>query len=386
MYYFLFGLLTVSLALLLFVVFKYSEHRKSLAILYFILINSFYGPAVYYVIFNGRAYKAFSESTFNFYQGYSIFFFVMMTLFVIGKNKAGSGFLSKPNFNDLSNNKLVNIYIGAVSAVIFGYILLYLPHFPLVHLMTKFTMIERPDMSGAIPLYYTFSTFIHFILPAMYLYYFDKIKSNKLKWGLFVLLSFLLLLGGNKGVLVYFFIFVWVFIFKLKINLKLAAMLTFAFTAYMIISGGAIASGIRRFFVTQGAGLIARFELIFRDFDFDFDKINQQVFYFVYGYPEGSQPTFFAGDFTVIYGIVLGTLITLAVLAVFMFISKFVDIHFSSNLFVLWSFTVCVYLVGMGSLDFPKFSRIFAVVLNVVIVLILEKYGSGILAGFKKKK
>jgi hypothetical protein len=40
----------------------------------------------------------------------------------------------------------------------------------------------------------------------------------------------------------------------------------------------------------------------------------------------------------------------------------------------------------MGSLDFPKFSRIFAVVLNVVIVLALEKYGNNILIGFKKKK
>lgn len=364
-------LLHLSLFLLGFIVVKYKEYKKSLVIFLVILVNIFYAPAFYFSFLGGTAYKVFSNVTYAQYLLFSSLMFFVFSLFLYLKNnyikfKPFKGdYVEKPN-------KLVRIYILTVLFVVLGYMFIFIERFPIYHLILKATMVERPDVTGNIPLYYTFSTFIFFILPSFYLYYF-KTFNNLTKVVLFIAISFLLISGGNKGVLVYFYLFTWLFILSGKINYKLILMIAASFIAYVSITGGAITSAIRRFFVTQGAALLARFDMINYGFEFNEDIIDKQVFWYLYGYKNGSGPSFFAGDLIINYGIMIGVCFTFLIMLTLVIISKLVDTFFSQSLFILWSFTVILYLVGMGSLDFPTACRIFALVLNVAVIIALEK-------------
>lgn len=367
--YILFFILTSIFVFFIFAVFYYNEQKKSLAVFYVIATIIFYTPSVYYTIFNGNAYRVFSSNSYLQYVIYCIIFFLILLGMVIIKNKLPV----KNNFKfEKEPNNLVHLYIIYMLVAVLGYIAIYFDRFPLVSLLLNGARIERPDMSGSIPLYFTFSTFIFFVLPAYFLYYYERLKSNKLKFLAFLAISFLLLIGGNKGVLVYFYIFVWIFIFRTRINFKLLLMVVTAFSAYLFITGSAVTSGIRRFFATQGAALIVRFDMLNIGYDFDFDNINIQVFEYMYGYSGGSGPSFFVGDFMIMHGYFVGTLIMIFILGILFLISRIVDKYFDNRLFVLWSFTAVVYILGMGSFDFPAFCRIVAVILNVIIMLSLE--------------
>ncbi|SHM61177.1 hypothetical protein [Gracilibacillus kekensis] len=367
--YILFSLLTLMYVSFLFIGFRYNEHKKSLVIFYVISTIIFYTPSIYYSIFLGEAYKVFSAGSYLQYLAFSILYFLIITLLIIVKNSIN--FSKNITFNH-SSNKLVYLYMGYVTAAILAYVVFYFDRFPLINLVLEGSRIERPDMSGSIPLYFTFSTFIFFIIPSYYLYFYDRIQSNVVKLILFAAVSIILLIGGNKGVLVYFYIFFWIFIFKMKINFKLLTMVVIAFSAYLFITGSLVTSGIRRFFVTQGAAFIARFEMLNIDFPFDLHNIDGQVFEFIYGYPDGSGPSFFVGDFFIHIGYIIGTATMLLIFLVFFYISRFIDVHFKNNLFILWSFTAVIYILGMGSLDFPAFCRIVAISLNAIIVVSLQ--------------
>ncbi|UFT98890.1 hypothetical protein KO561_17100 [Radiobacillus kanasensis] len=365
----LFFILTISFTFFVLTILYYGEQKRSLSVFFIITTIIFYTPAVYYTVFSGTAYRVFAEHSYLQYIIYSTILFLLLSMFLIFKNMMVVGGNIK-----LTNepNNLVHLYITYMTLGILGYILIFIDRFPLYSLLVNGVRIERPDMSGAIPLYFTVSTFIFFVLPSYFLYYYERINSNLLKVVGFVILSGLLILGGNKGVLVYFYIFVWIFIFKLKINYKLLIMVVIAFSAYLFITGSAVASGIRRFFATQGAALVVRFDMMHNEFPFDFNKINTQVFEYMYGYSGGSGPSFFVGDFMIMYGYLLGTIIMIFIISIFFWLSKYIDVLFSNRLFILWGFTASIYILGMGSLDFPAFCRIIAVFLNIAIILSLE--------------
>lgn len=379
------ALLHLSFLIFIFFIVRFREYKKSLFIYFIIIFTIFYTPVIYYTVLDGQAYRIFTEKDLQKYIYIASAVFIQLSIFIVLKNS----FSFKPikmrlHFIDKVNT-FVNVYVGLIVSLVLIYLVLFFPQLPLYQTLMSGTVVERPDIVGNLPGYFTFSIFSSLIVPGFYFYYLKLINKHKIiKIILIILISLLMVAGGNKGMLVYYYIFIWIFEFKLKINFKVIFMVLSSFVIYLFLKTGELrftqenwdyitTSPFRRFFVTQGVGFIARIHLLGENVDFTtIDSIKNYVFYVIYG-SNGSHPTYFLADIIIKYGIYLGFLVHTAVISILFYISRFIDKQYRSNLFILWNFVVICFLIGMAELSTSFLLRTFVILINIIALSILAK-------------
>lgn len=377
---FKFFILTFMLIINSMLLFLYKEHKKTLLLFFVLISTQFYTPVLYYYILKGKAYVSFQpedlENFINICTGVYVLFFC----FVLLKNNTRRIAVKVSN---IRSGCLDRIYMLLIGGGIFIYIGIFFFSFPLVQAVVNRVLIERPDVGGYLPHYYVCSTFMYFIVPALYFYICETFSPNRVqKVFLLGLTTLILVIGGNKGVLVYLYLFIWMYEWKGKINLKMIALFSVSLLFYFILKDGMnrgigeiLLSAIRRFFVTQGAMFINR--LAMKREGFVFGDIANDVYSYVYEENGGSAPTFFLGDFMIRYPDYVAWMLFLLVMAGLMAMAKQIDAARKRKLYMLWGYFSLVYVWGMGGITRGSLFRCGAIALNLLILFILDRDRAG---------
>ena len=367
---------------------KNNEYQKVYGINALLLIIIFIGPAIFYLS-GGEAYKVFSNNAIIKYHYLGSFIFLVNTGFLLLRKKL---FFNKitPKIDDKALSKFslpVKIYFGTMFLGILIYILMYLNEFPLIVFIQKHIVIERPDGTGAVPHFYTMSTIMMMVFPSVFFFLYDNLKKNwLLKTITFMSIILFMTIAGHKGIVVFFFIFIWFYVFKLRINLKLIGLFVVSIIIYAVAKGETELSGnnllamlhssFGRMFVTQGAGLIERIHLISIDYIFsDIAPIKNQVCSLVYDVKLNmcSMPTYFIGDIIVNYGYTFALFIYTIIGIPLFYIFNIIDKYFPKSVFIKWSVFMSLFLFSMAEISIFSLLRLFAIIINVIIIYHLSK-------------
>lgn len=364
------------------------EYSQAYGINALLLIVIFIGPAIYYLS-GGEAYKVFSDSAIVKYQYLGSVILLINTIYLFIKQKIDINFasnkLDKKAFTKITIP--VKIYFIIMFIGILIYILAYLDQYPLIVFIKKQIVIERPDGSGSIPHFYTMSTIMMMVFPSVFFLIYDNIKKNWItKTIVFISIMLFMTIAGHKGIVVFFFIFIWFYIFKLKINLKLIGLFIVSIIIYAVAKGETELSGnnilamlhssFGRMFVTQGAGLIERIHLVSIDYVFsDIAPIKNQVCSLVYDVKLNmcSMPTYFIGDIIVNYGYTAALIIYTIIGLPLIYSLKIIDSIFPKSIFLKWGMFISLYLFSMAEITIFSLMRLFAIILNIIIVYYLSK-------------
>lgn len=374
-------LLYIEAIILIIQIFRVKLYKSSIAILYLFIINTFVSPVIYYHLLGGDSYINFSINDFEKYVNIGCVYLmvvIMLNFFMNTRYNIAfrSGFGSvKLSHANIGKTKVFGYLIISLCML---YILIYRDRMPLLYqIMHQSTMavLDRPDVSGSIPHYFTMSTIMSSFFPMFFFYVKERTtrtrKTYTVAW--YMLIIFILLVGGNKGMLVYFAIFVWMRIWKMKVDWRVVLAAVMLFYAYevtiygsvMILNGQLLAgltSPLRRFFVTQGAMFINRIPIIEAGTDLSDTYISAYVYTRVYGGVGGSAPTYFIGDLMIEYGYVVGMLIGITTTAVIFCISKSIDSIKDNNLYKYWAQFYLLYLMGNSAISSSFLIRTIVVI------------------------
>lgn len=388
-----FGCLTLSVLLFAGVILHYKLHRKSMCIFYLLILTELYTPACYYMA-GTTNYLKFGLKAFQMYMlmgtlsflGYSLILICVQRIRFEKKNLVLTHW-------DMPAKKmtLLWLFVMCVIAIVVIYLVYFRDGLPFYQAVFHNFKIEvRPDGSGDIPHWFTISAIIMIALPSFYLYYHQKRGFHKIaNLALICLLSLAMVMGGNKGFVAYWFIFLWVYLWKMRIDgrVVVAALIAVVFTG--IIMRGSLSTlsfdilqatakyGFGRFFLTQGAMLVNRFEMILQEFPFDFSTIiKDQVFPFVYGYTGGSAPTYYLGDLLVRFGFAGGFLLHLLVFMILAIVGRSLDCQEFSEYKTYLFFTVQFFL-GMAEISKAFLYRLLLAIGLAMVFAILGKLSTG---------
>lgn len=381
-----FGLLTLSVLLFFGVILHYGLHRKSMAIFYLLILTELYTPACYYMA-GITSYLKFGLKAFQLYMlmGTLSFLGYSLILICVQRLRFERKYLVLTHC-DISAKRMAMLWLFVMCVI--GMVVIYLVHFrdnfPFYQAVFRnFKMEDRPDTSGAIPHWFTLSAFIVVALPTFYLYYHQKRNFHKItNLALICLLSLAMVLGGNKGFVVYWFIFLWVYLWKMRIDGRVVAAALIAIIFTSIIMGGSLTNisisylkstaeyGFGRFFLTQGAMLVNRFEMVLQDYSFNDTRLSEQVFPFVYGEEGGSAPTYYLGDLLIQFGFVGGFLLHLLVFMVLAIIGQYLDRQEFSE-YKTYLFFCVQYFLGMAEISMPFLYRLLLILALALLFALL---------------
>lgn len=376
-------IVVIESAIIIVQLLRHKLYRTSSALVLLGIFNTFVAPMIYFSFFNGDSYKRFTETDYNQYLFISIVFLGVTILLnsyrIYGCHKIKN--IARPFRIKHSAKVITLITVFAVSI----YVLIYRNGFPVFSMLKgsgALDSLSRPDMTGDLPGYFSIQTVMIGVIPCMYFYFYERVRTN---WNIIQKIIyagsviFMLIAGGNKGILLYYFIFLWLFVWKAKVDWRIILSVSLCVYLYMLIMNGEMYTGatllenlgspIRRFFVTQGAMFINRISLMNQGFQFDPNTISKDVFTYVYGFDGGTAPTFFAGDMIVNFGFVIGIIVSLVVLSMLFILSVHVDLGKNvGNLYIKWYLFFILYLAVMSGLNSNFLIRIL---ISAVFVMTL---------------
>lgn len=376
-----FCVLTLSVCLFLGVILYNKLHRSSLCIFFLLSFMELYTPAYYYVVASSKAYLQFGVETLRVYILMSTAAFlsysVILALFQRVTFKSTHLTVTRWDVPPAAAGCMLLLVLG-IAVFLTLYVVYYREGLPLYQAIFHSTWIERPDGSGAIPHWFTVSAFFYIAFPCFYLYYHQKRGfSWVVNLVLIGALSLYMVIGGNKGFVVYWFLFLWVYLWKMKVDGRIVTAGILCVAVLMVIMTGGTDSlsfdgllagakyGMSRFFLTQGAMLVNRIEMIRQGFQFDLSNITLQVFTFAYGKEGGSAPTYYLGDLIVQFGLLGGFLLHLVVYTVIVAAARWMDCQPFSE-YKTWLFFTLQYFLGMNSI-----CRTFVIRFALVVALFL---------------
>lgn len=371
-----FGMLTLSVLLFSVVILHYGLHRKSMAVFYLLILTELYTPACYYIA-GTTTYLKFGLKAFQLYMlmgtlsflGYSLILICVQRLRFESRNLI----LTRC---DIPAKRMALLWLFVMCVI--GMIVIYLVHFrdglPFYQaVFHNFKIEDRPDGSGAIPHWFTLSTLIAVALPTFYLYYHQKRGFSKItNLALIGLISLAMVSGGNKGFVAYWLIFLWVYLWKMRMDGRVVAAALIAVVFTSIIMGGSFTNisigylestasyGFGRFFLTQGAMLVNRFEMILQGYPFNDTCLSEQVFPFVYGEEVGSAPTYYLGDLLIQFGFIGGFLLHLLVFIVLSIVGRYLDCQEFSE-YKTYLFFCVQFFLGMAEISMSFLYRLLVV-------------------------
>lgn len=374
----------IALSILLLIqIFHHKLYKSSLLLLYWAVVSSFVTPALYYSILHGDSYLKFTQSDYSLYLFFGVFFFSCLIIFnflqIYYRNIIHQKIKTLISFSGTAK-----YYSVILIALVCGYIIIFrngLPLFQLFSSSSPLNSLERPDVTGALPHYFTVETIASAVIPLLYLYFYSRrnwTKVQNLVYLIFVI--FLMTVGGNKGLLIYFFLFLWIYVWEMKVDWKIIISGVFCLFLYELIMVGRagfndslftiLSSPLRRFFVTQGAMMVNRIALISRGYDFADHYISADVFTYVYGETGGAAPTFFAGDFFVKFGYAIGLFFSVVVFVLLYVISIEIDGYQKEKLYIQWYFYFLLYLLQMSTIDYGFIIRIVIMTASLYVLSI----------------
>ena len=381
-----FSLLTLVFFAFMYYTFLIKKDYKRITFLYsFSLITIFYTPSLYF-FFDGEVYRFFSDKNliYFFHIGtVTICIYLFLSIFIDQYN------LKKQRLLINKDNFFIALYFLGFLIPILLYYIVYFKQFPLVQLFYTGDLIDRPDMTGSIPHFYTVSTIVSIVIPSIYFFYFINIKGYYKHFFINIVMIFLFIASGNKGFLVYYFIFIWLYVFKAKLDIRVLLMFIFSLVVYATTKGiqeidpelvsYMMNSPFRRFFVTQGTGFIHRIDMLNEGFDF-INNVNPRglkfdVFQHMYNTNIiGSAPTFYTGDFLVKYGKVFSFSIFIIISSLLLYVSKFLHkLETNIKLFIYWNIYAVLFFIVMAEINLSNSLRVFVGIFNIFIVILLSK-------------
>lgn len=335
-------------------------------VLYFLMINTFISPSVYYEFLHGQSYINFSQQE---YQIYQIVGIIYLAFFILADAVISQKKLRTKSFFAIcaNNSKIIDVSIIILCSFFVIYIYAFRRNFPLLQQFIyhrESGALDRPDVSGSIPGYFTVSTAMSIFVPTLFLYVQERKKLGLLGTVIgYSAIAFVLLVGGNKGLMIYFLIFVWIYILHFKIDWRIAGAGLVVLGLYaksyyngLTKEGGGIVDGlvppVRRFFVTQGAMFINRIPLIENKVDVSDVYISGYVYSRVYKGTGGSAPTYFVGDLIVQNGYLYGMIISLLITVCILVITRIVDCSVNKNkLYIFWIWYYLLFIIGMSGFN-----------------------------------
>ncbi len=378
----LLSIVTLSFSIYTFIIKK--DYERITFLYSLSLITIFYTPSLYFY-FGGEGYRFFSnKSLVDFFHIGTITIFIYLVLsLIIDSLKL------KQKKLIVYDNYFIRLYFLLFLIPILIYYIVYFKQFPLVHLFLSGELIDRPDMTGAMPHFHTVSTVVSIVIPSMYFFYFYHIKSKYQHILINTAMIFLFVASGNKGFLAYYFIFIWLYIFNGKLDIKVFLMFIFTMLVYAITKGllevnpellsYMLNSPFKRFFVTQGTCFIHRVDMLNEGFDFinnaDPRGLKFDVFKHMYNLDMiGSAPTFYTGDFLVKYGIFFSFLMFTVISSILLYVSKYLFIiETNIKLFIYWSIYTVLFFIVMAEINFINFIRMMIGILNIYIIIMLNR-------------
>lgn len=383
-----FLLLTLLFAIYLYLLWKNKDLGSPFMILVLFLSIIFYLPILYYRLGFTVYRHSFSSGSLEIFTYVSCGAIFLQTIaYLLIKSIKPNLFAQQfKRLSELTSRKslLVGLYFFLFSAVIVGYLFVFRNKLPIYALLFSGELLERPDKVGGVPLFYTMSSFYMVIIPSVYLYYHSYIKYRWLHVICVLLVSGILVAGGHKGLIAFFYLFLWFFIFKGRVNLASILLISFLLGVYGLSKGkttldGEVAatiaeSAIRRFSVTQGLGFIVRIDMMNSgQLDLDGIPFKVQVFQKVYREEVGTCPTVFVANVIPYMGYFVAAVVYLLYCIFIFFFLKSLKRYGVDNYFVLWNIFIILFLTGMTDFSVYVFLRCFTAALNVVIVGFLQR-------------
>ncbi len=372
----------------IFIIFFYKEQKNIYGINALLIFIIFVSPVIYY-FFGGTSYKAFSNKALIYYQYLGSVVILINIIFLILKQRISikkvSKFIDKSAFKKIT--LLTKIYLTLLFVLIVLYIIVYFNKFPLIVFLEKHIVIDRPDGTGDIPHFYFMTTIMMMVFPSVFFLLYDNVKTNIVKIITFAIIILFMTIGGHKGIVVFFFIFIWFYVLKQRINVKLISLFFISIIIYAIAKGRVnvsvdnfsylFHSSFSRMFVTQGAGFIERIHLLIINYNFaDCIPLKNQVCSLVYhvGANVCSMPTYFIGDLIVNYGYIFALSVYIILGLPLLYILKITDKVYTNSVFLKWNVFMGLFLFSIAEISVFSLLRLFALILNVVIIYYTSRY------------
>jgi hypothetical protein len=387
---YLFMLLTFSYSVLIILIYLTKEYRKPSLLIFLTLFTIFYTPSLYYLL-GGTTYLYFSNETLFVFMKYAIGIvfitigsLIIQNMYILPYIKS----FSKNNHFVMYKKKfLINLYFTVIIAFPLMYLIYFYHKLPLLNFLLSGEMIERIDVSGSIPFFFTYISVVDYLLPAIYFYFFNRIKSIIVHFIINFGLVFFLIAAGHKGFVTYYMIFIWFYVMKFKVNIKLIFAVILLFVIFAITKGYTdfnqetfeyiMNSPFRRFFVTQGTCFIYRIEFYLHQFPiYSGDTLKQSVYTVMYNgvLHHGGAPTFFIGDLIYYFGIFWSYVAYFFFINIILLISNYIYyLQSNDKLILYWMVYGILYILSMAEFSFENFLRITMIISNVLIIIFLIK-------------
>lgn len=323
----------------------------------------FFFPA-WYIQLGGEKYKSYGDDAYKLFLLFGILSYLQVLLAL--------GFkliFDRIVWRDRSGLNLKFIDARFVVFFVFIFLLFYVVGYwgswPLVNALHG-QVVDRPDIvKGEFRGYFLFSFVVNVVVPSLFFFFYNSLSKLFLLVA-YAFLSALLLLGGNKGILLYFFLFNVIFVWQGVSGLKLGLVFFVLIFSYAVIRAPFLEDGvhayylfesiIERVFLTQGMAIPALFELHLAGADitqWGSNELKYRLFEFVYGYSPGSMPVFYTAEIYVRFGfwgvLLAGAVISFFVSAIVSFLEKMKGFHFS------WIAYILIYILIMAGVAVANF-------------------------------
>ncbi len=357
-----------------------NNDKNKIGFLYsLVILIIFYTPNLYF-FFGGTAYGFFDEKSLDEYILYSS---IVMLLYGLVYMVTYGCKISLSNYQlFFKESVLVKLYFFTIVSTSLIYYAYFFSHFPTVHFLLEGELIERPDLTGEIPFFFTVSTIAFVVLPSAYFFYFSRFSKYQ-HFAINVVIIFVFIAGGNKGLVVFYFLFLWLYTLGAKLDFRILILFLISMGIYLLTKGVTeinaevmeylMSSPFRRFFVTQGSCFLFRLDMISDGYSYlqaDPRGIKFDVFARMYNTEVvGSCPTFVTGDILVKHGYAVSLLLFIIISFVILSLSK-ISFHLRCNkkLFLYWNIYFIIYLVVMSGLGSSNIFRITFVICNFILI------------------
>lgn len=380
-------ILTFFPSLLIF--FKRRLYKSVLLMWYVGFFINFISPAIY-IYYGGEYYLSYGcDSVSKYYLLGS--FLCILNLFsclilpgYFNDSKVQSVSLPLLHKSIIKKGKLAFLFFMGISLI---YIIYYWNYWPFTNAIQG-EIIDRPDtIKGVFKFFFSISTIFMVVIPSLLLFLYPYERNNIIRSIALLLTVFILVVGGNKGVFLYFCVFIWAFALNFRIGKSVLIMILSLICFYALMKGALIKSDektldvilyllespLRRLFVAQGIAIPVRIEMLANGaFEgVTLENIKFLVFEEVYNYSPGSMPVIYVGDFIVKFGF-LFTLLLSAPIILFIHIISF-KIDQKNNLGYSWLAYFSLYIITMSGFSEANMYRFIIVITSFFILNIINK-------------
>lgn len=383
-------LLIVSFVALTLLFFNQKLYRFPSFFIYWGAIIIFVCPATY-AYFDGevyRVYKGEAETQFYILGFLSVW---LIVLFYIFRNIAlifmDRSFSINVDSRNLSVSPCWRIFVIISLGYSVLYFLAHINHWPIFKMITG-DFLVRPDIDSEGFQFYFFTSVVYqVVLPVIFFQYFVAHRRKKIRnFILFSLLVLFLIAGGNKGIMLYFFIFCWLFVLRNKNILVVLFLVVVSLLVYALAKGVTVGydtlanylleSIFRRIFVTQGIAIPNALEMHVQGMNFysmSSNEVKRAIYEFVYGSGPGSMPVFFTAELYLRFGITISVMLSLFVIFGLAVFSSIIERH--RNLSLYWCGFYTFFVFVMSGISEANLYRFAFVILIATFIIMANKKG-----------